>query len=195
MGFNRRNPKPENRNPKPTAKVGFKRRNPKPETRNPKPTAKVGFNRRNPKPETDSESWFQATKPETRNPKPETDSESWFQSTKPETRNPKPETRNRLESDFWVALRIGTPMLNNQRVKCSENHMLCYVIMLCSPRSNQICKKTWDATCQKLEMSTNRTVGFNVQNAKLKHQKREHGETIQCQMGHCGPLQMSSTPH
>ena len=24
------------------------------------------------------------------------------------TRNPKPETRNRLESDFWVALRIGT---------------------------------------------------------------------------------------
>ena len=188
MGFNRRNPKPENRNPKPTAKVGFKRRNPKPETRNrqrklvsidetrnPKPTAKVGFKRRNPK-------------PETRNRQRKLVSID-------ETRNPKPETRNRLESDFWVALRIGTPMLNNQRVKCSENHMLCYVIMLCSPRSNQICKKTWDATCQKLEMSTNRTVGFNVQNAKLKHQKREHGETIQCQMGHCGPLQMSSTPH
>ena len=172
-GFDLRNPKPETRNPKRTAKVSFNRPNPKPETRNPKP--KVGFRRRNPKPETDSESWFQATKPETRNPKPtakvgfkrrnpkpetrnrqqkcsavgfnrrnpkpetrnrqrklvsidetrnpkpETDSESWFQSTKPETRNrqrklvsidetrnPKPETRNRLESDFWVALRIGT---------------------------------------------------------------------------------------
>ena len=51
------------------------------ETRNPKPTVKVGFELRNPKPETDRESGFQSTKPE---------------------------TRNRLESDFWVALRIGT---------------------------------------------------------------------------------------
>ena len=128
--------KPETRNPKPTLKTYFPQDRSKPETRNPKPTLKTFLPQdrskpetRNPKPETDSESWFQSTKPETRNPKPETDSEdllspgpietrnpkpetdseSWFQSTKPETRNPKPETRNRLESDFWVALRIGTP--------------------------------------------------------------------------------------
>ena len=38
---------------------------------------------------------------ETRNPKPT--AKVGFN-----RRNPKPETRNRLESDFWVALRIGT---------------------------------------------------------------------------------------
>ena len=94
VGFELRNPKPETesedltspgpietRNPKPTLKTYLPQDRSKPETRSPKPTAKVGFNRRNPKPETDSESWFQSTKPE---------------------------TRNRLESDFWVALRIGT---------------------------------------------------------------------------------------
>ena len=86
-------------------------RNPKPETRNRQRKWVSIDETRNPKPETDSESWFQATKPETRNPQPETDSESWFQSTKPETRNPKPETRNQLESNFWVALRIGTQQL------------------------------------------------------------------------------------
>ena len=114
-----RNPKPETRNR--LWRLTFPRtdRNPKPETRNPADsedlTSPGPIETRNPKPETDSESGFQSTKPETRNPKPtakvgfkrrnpkpETDSESWFQSTKPET-------RNRLESDFWVALRIGTP--------------------------------------------------------------------------------------
>ena len=102
MGFNRRNPKAENRNPKPTAKVGCKRRNPKPETRNrqrklvsidetrnPKPTAKISFNWRNPKPETRNRQRKLVSIDETRNPKPET------RNPKPETRNPKP-TRIRL---------------------------------------------------------------------------------------------------
>ena len=118
--------KPETRNPKPTLKTSLPQGRSKPETRNPKRLLKLVSNceteTRHPKPETDSESGFQSTKPETRNPtakvgfkrrnpKPETDSESWFQSTKPETGNQKPETRNRLESNFWVALRIGTRFL------------------------------------------------------------------------------------
>ena len=125
----------ETRNPKPTVKVGFELRNPKPETRNrqcgfqstkpetqnPKPIARVGFKRRNPKPETwnpkpetYSESGFQATKPKTRNPKPTAKVGFKRRNPKPtakvgfKRRHPKPETRNRLESDFWVALRIGT---------------------------------------------------------------------------------------
>ena len=127
--------KPETRNPKPTVKVGFELRNPKPETdsedltspgpietRNPKPTLKTYLPQDRSKPETRNRLWRLNFPRADRNPKPETDSESGFQSTKPETRNPKPtakvgfnrrnpkpETRNRLESDFWVALRIGTP--------------------------------------------------------------------------------------
>ena len=105
----------ETRNPKPTLKTYFPQDRSKPETRNPKPKTDSEdlyngpIETRNPKPETDSESWFQATKPyETRNPKPTAKVGFNRRHPKPETRNPKPETRNRLESDFWVALRIGT---------------------------------------------------------------------------------------
>ena len=91
MGFNRRNPKPETRNPKPTAKVGFNRRNPKPETRNPKPTAKVGFNRRNPKPETRNRQQKWVSIDETF-PEPETRNRQQKWVSIDETRNPKPET-------------------------------------------------------------------------------------------------------
>ena len=107
VGFDQRNPKPETRN-------GLLKLVSNCETRNPKPTLRTYFPKdrskpetRNPKPETDSESWFQATKPETRNPKPT--AKVGFN-----RRNPKPETRNRLESDFWVALRIGTQILGPQ---------------------------------------------------------------------------------
>ena len=116
-----RNPKPKTQNPKPETDSEDLTSPGLIETRNPKPTAKVGFNRRSPKPETRNRQRKWVSIDEARNPKPETDSESWFQATKPETRNPKPtakvgfnrrnqkpETRNRLESDFWVALRIGT---------------------------------------------------------------------------------------
>ena len=119
-----RNPKPETdsedftspgpietRNPKPTVKVGFelRNRNPTPETRNWQRKWVSIDETRNPKP--DSESWFQATKPETRNRQRKLVSIDETRNRKPETRNPKPETRNRLESNFWVALRIGTRFL------------------------------------------------------------------------------------
>ena len=117
-----RNPKPETRNLKPTLKTYLPQGRSKPETRNPKPTLKTYLPQDRSKPETRNRQRKWVSIDETRNPKPETDSESWFQATKPETRNrqrklvsidetrnPKPETRNRLESDFWVALRIGTP--------------------------------------------------------------------------------------
>ena len=68
VGFDQRNPKPE------TDSEDFPRadRNPKPETRNPKPTAKVGFKRRNPKPETRNRQRKLVSIDEARNPKPET---------------------------------------------------------------------------------------------------------------------------
>ena len=89
--------KPETRNR--LWRLNFPRadRNPKPEPRNPKPTAKVGFNRRNPKSETRNRQRKLVSSYETRNPKPTA-----------KVKSTKPETRNRLESDFWVALRIGT---------------------------------------------------------------------------------------
>ena len=62
---------------------------------------RVGFDQRNPKPETRNRLLKLASNCETRNPKP-TEKAGFNR------RNPKPETRNRLESDFWVALRIGT---------------------------------------------------------------------------------------
>ena len=100
--------KPETRNPKPETNSEDLTSPGLIETRNPKPTAKVGFNRRNPKPETRS------PKPETRNRQRKLVSSDETRNPKPTAkvgfnrRNPKPETRNRLESDFWVALRIGT---------------------------------------------------------------------------------------
>ena len=96
-----RNPKPETEDL--TSPGPIETRNPKPETWNPKPTAKIGFKRRNPKPET----W---------NPKPT--AKVGFN-----RRNRKPETRNRLESDFWVALRIGTP---GQVISSSLNNILTF---------------------------------------------------------------------
>ena len=127
----------ETRNPKPTLKTipspgPIETRNSKPETRNrlwrlnfpradqnPKPETRnrlliVGFELQNPKPETDSESGFQSTKPETRNRQRKLVSSDETRNPKQTAkvgfnrRNTKPETRNRLESDFWVALRIGT---------------------------------------------------------------------------------------
>ena len=116
-----RNPKPETRNPKPTLKTYIPSPGPI-ETRNPKPETdsdrRLNSPRtdRNPKPETRNRQRKLVSSDETRNPKPETrnpkpTAKVGFnrRNPKPETRNPKPETRNRLESDFWVALRIGTP--------------------------------------------------------------------------------------
>ena len=113
--------KPETRNRQRKLISSDETRNPKPETRNRQRKLVSSDETRNPKPETDSESGFQWTKPETRNPKPTAKVGFYRRNPKPknrqrklvsidETRNPKPETRNRLESDFWVALRIGTPV-------------------------------------------------------------------------------------
>ena len=127
--------KPETRNPKPTVKVGFELRNPKPETDSEDLTSPGPIETRNPKPTLKTYLPQDRSKPETRNPKPTLKTELPQGRSKPETRNrhrkwvsidetrnpkptakvgfnrrnPKPETRNRLESDFWVALRIGTP--------------------------------------------------------------------------------------
>ena len=141
VGFELRNPKPETRNrlwrltfprtdwnPKPETRNRLWRlnrtdRNPKPETRNPTPETDSEdllspgpIETRNPKPETRNRLWrltfpMDWSKPETRNPKPETRNRQRKLVSIDETRNPKPETRNRLESDFWVALRIGTPVI------------------------------------------------------------------------------------
>ena len=128
MGFNRRNPKPETRNRQRKLVSSDET-----ETRNRQRKLVSIDETRNPKPETDSESWFQATKPETRNRQRKLVSID-------ETRNPKPETRNRLESDFWVALRIGTLTLK-QPGRDLERHEALQRKCLSSWKS--ICFQLW----------------------------------------------------